>query len=185
MSCPSDSRQVSRRCCYQPVRRARRRVVTLGLVGVLALALILAPGTADADVTVFTGVNFTPSNRAARGFAAGLSLLVLGFEFEYSSTIEDELLGAPSLRTGMFNVLVQTPVPLAGLQFYGTIGGGIYRERLVGLQETNVGMNFGGGVKIALAGPFRARIDYRVFNLRGQPLIAKPRRIYFGLNVAF
>ncbi len=153
------------------------------MVLVLALALVLAPGTADAHVTVFTGVNSTPSNRAARGCAAGLSLLVLGFEFEYSSAIEDEL--APSLQTGMFNVLVQTPVPLAGLQFYGTTGGGIYRVRLVGVQETNVGLNFGGGVKIALAGPFRARIDYRVFSLRGQPLVAKPRRIYFGLNVAF
>ena len=165
------------------MRTPIRRLVGPGLVVFLALAL--APGTADADVTVFAGVNSTPSNRAARGFAAGLSLLVLGFEFEYSSTIEDELLGAPSLQTGMFNVQVQTPVPLAGLQFYGTTGGGIYRERLVGLQETNVGMNFGGGVKIALAGPFRARIDYRVFSLRGQPLVAKPQRVYFGLNVAF
>ncbi len=165
------------------MRKPIRRALGPGLV--VFLALVLAPGTARADVTVFTGVNSTPSNRAARGFAAGLSLLVLGFEFEYSSTIEDELLGAPSLRTGMFNVLVQTPVPLAGLQFYGTTGGGVYRETLAGLQETSVGMNFGGGVKIDRAGPVRARIDYRVFSLRGQPLVAKPRRVYFGLNVAF
>ena len=151
----------------------------------LLLLLALAPNDAAADVTLFTGVNSTPSNRAARGFAAGLSLLVLGFEFEYSSTTEDDLVAAPSLRTGMFNVLVQTPVPLAGLQFYGTTGGGFYRERLGDLQETHVGMNFGGGVKIALAGPIRARIDYRVFTLRGAPRESRPQRIYFGLNVAF
>ena len=46
-------------------------------------------------------------------------------------------------------------------------------------------MNFGGGVKISIAGPFRARIDYRVFTLRGSPLESRPQRIYFGLNLAF
>ena len=165
------------------LRHARRWITSIGLG--LALTLAVPPGYARADVTVFTGVNSTPSNRAARGFAAGLSLLVLGFEFEYSSTGEDEPFGAPALRTGMFNVLVQTPFQLARLQFYGTTGGGVYRETLAGLQETSVGMNFGGGVKIALAGPFRARIDYRVFNLRGRPAVPKPQRIYFGLNLAF
>ena len=34
--------------------------------------------------------------------------------------------GAPSLRTFMFNGLLQTPVPIAGMQFYGTAGGGGY-----------------------------------------------------------
>ena len=83
-----------------------------------------------ADLTAFVGANTTPSNRAVRGFALGLSLPIIGFEFEYSDSIEEEMVGSPSLRTGMFNVLVQTPFPIAGLQFYGTMGGGLYRERL-------------------------------------------------------
>ena len=154
-------------------------------VGVLVLVLTATAGQAAADATVFTGVNRTPSNRSVRGFAVGLSLLIVGFEFEFASTNEDPMAGAPSLRTGMFNVLFQTPFPIAGLQFYGTTGGGFFQERLDQLQETHVGMNFGGGVKISLAGPLRARIDYRVFTLRGKPIESRPQRIYFGLNLAF
>ena len=30
----------------------------------------------------------------------------------------------------MFNGLLQTPIPIAGLQFYGTAGGGAFRETL-------------------------------------------------------
>ena len=156
------------------------------LTAAAATALLLfAPLEAAADATIFTGVNTMPSNRAVRGFGVGISLLVIGFEFEYSSNGEDELEGAPSLRTGMFNVLVQTPVPLAGLQFYGTTGAGVYREELANVLETHMGLNFGGGVKIALAGPLRARIDYRVFTLQGSPVESRPQRFYFGLNFAF
>ena len=42
-------------------------------------------------------------------------------------TLDD---AAPSLRTGMGNVLLQTPFPIAGMQFYVTLGAGGYRERL-------------------------------------------------------
>jgi hypothetical protein len=153
----------------------------------LAAALLLAGASpAFADLTAFLGVTTTPSNRQARGIAGGVSLLVVGFEFEYSSTSEEEDQGAPSLRTGMLNVLVQTPFPVAGLQFYGTLGAGIYRERVTDVhQETHAGTNLGGGVKITLAGPLRLRVDYRVFLLRGEPLHSKPRRLYAGLNLAF
>lgn len=140
---------------------------------------------AFADATAFIGPNQTPTNRVARGAALGLSLLIIGFEFEYSDTPENRSANAPSLRSGMFNVLVQTPMNIAGLQFYGTVGGGAYRERLDAYDTTNVGGNVGGGVKISLVGPLRARIDYRVFTLRGSPLHGKPQRIYVGLNLAF
>ena len=30
----------------------------------------------------------------------------------------------------MFNGLLQTPIPIAGMQFYGTAGGGVYHETL-------------------------------------------------------
>ena len=86
----------------------------------------------------------------------------------------------------MGNVLVQTPIPLAGLQFYATTGAGIYRERLgTTHRETNVAANTGGGVKISLLGPVKVRVDYRVFRLSGAPIHRTPQRVYVGLNLGF
>ena len=51
----------------------------------------------------------------------------------------------------MFNGLLQTPVPIARMQFYGTLGGGVYQETLStepNDDHTNFGTNIGGGVKI-------------------------------------
>lgn len=145
---------------------------------------MLCPSTALADATLFLGVNTTPSSRWARGGAIGVSLLIVGFEFEYSNTSEELEDGAPSLRTGMANVLLQTPFP-SSVQFYGTVGGGLYRERLGADQETHFGANLGGGVKVSLAGPLRLRLDYRVFTLQGSPRHSRPQRIYAGLNLMF
>ena len=153
-------------------------------VSLLAVTLCVA-APADADLTAFVGANATPSNRPVRGFAAGLSLLVISFEFEYSDTAADEMASAPGLRTGMFNLLLQTPFGVAGLQFYGTVGGGIYQEGGSGLKEINAGGNVGIGVKIAVAGPLRVRLDYRVFTLRGSPQHERHQRLYAGLNLGF
>jgi opacity protein-like surface antigen len=148
------------------------------------LALV-NPTAASADLTAFLGVNPTPVNRPVRGFAIGAGLLIVGFEFEYANTSDDEVLAAPKLQTYMFNGLVQTPVPIAGMQFYATAGGGGYRESLFDTSETHVGYNIGGGVKWSLAGPLRLRLDYRVFTLQGEPLHSNPQRFYAGLNVKF
>ena len=147
------------------------------------LLFISAPAWADA--TLFLGTATSPSNRTARGFTLGAGLLVIGFEFEYSDTVEDLTDGAPALRTGMGNLLIQTPFPILGLQPYFTTGGGVYRESLSNLSETNFGINNGGGVKISLIGPVRARVDYRVFTLRGSPLEDVVQRLYVGLNLKF
>jgi hypothetical protein len=156
------------------------------LARTLLCSLVLAvPATAHADVTAFIGVNPTPANRPVRGFAAGAGILVVAFEFEYASASEDVSELAPALRTYMGNGLLQTPFPIAGLQFYATAGGGVYRETLVQLTETNVGMNVGGGVKMSLAGPLRLRLDYRVFTLRGAARHTRPQRFYAGLNLKF
>lgn len=154
-----------------------------------ALVLLMA-SPAFADATVFIGNTATPTSRAAKGVAVGVGLLIVGFEFEYSDTGEDPAEAAPSLRTGMGNVLLQTPFPVLGMQFYVTTGGGVYRERLgentsSEIQETNVGVNTGGGVKVSLLGPVRARLDYRLFKLRGDPLHSTVHRVYAGLNLAF
>jgi hypothetical protein len=151
----------------------------------LALALLAAPSRASADITGFIGVNPTPSSRPLKGFAIGAGMLIVGFEFEYGSTNEDVQEGAPKLRTYMGNGLLQTPIPIAGMQFYATAGGGVYRETLGASSETHVGINVGGGVKMTLAGPLRLRLDYRVFTLQGEPRYAKPQRFYAGLNLKF
>jgi opacity protein-like surface antigen len=153
----------------------------------LAAALVAVPGRAFADATIFLGSNTTPANRVASGLSIGLGLLLLGFEFEYAGTGEDAGADAPSLRTGMGNILVQTPFELFGVQPYATIGGGLYRERLEAIdhQETHVGMNAGGGAKIALLGPVRLRVDYRFFKLAGDPLHTPSHRVYAGLNLKF
>ena len=150
--------------------------------------LLVFPAPAAADATVFIGSTTTPANRAAKGVAIGISLLIVGFEFEYADTGEDADEGAPSLRTGMGNVLLQTPFPIAGMQFYVTLGAGGYRERLGEdpvRQETNFGINMGGGVKISLVGPVRVRLDYRLFRLQGEPLHSTVHRLYAGFNLAF
>ena len=148
-------------------------------------ALVLLPATASADFTAFLGVNPTPSSRVVRGLSLGVGLVIVGFEFEYANTSEDLDELAPGLRTFMFNGLVQTPVPIAGMQFYATAGGGGYRETLNDISETHVGINVGGGVKMTLAGPLGLRLDYRVFTLQGDPRHSKPQRFYAGLNLKF
>ena len=152
---------------------------------VLSGLLLLTASNAWADATVFLGTATAPSNRTTRGFAIGAGLLVIGFEFEYGDTVEDELDAAPSLRTGMGNLLIQTPFAIAGFQPYFTTGAGVYRESLGSIDETNFGINNGGGVKISLIGPVRARVDYRVFSLRGSPIEDTVQRLYVGLNLKF
>lgn len=158
----------------------------LSLVLLMTLvALAATPRNAAADATAFLGFTTSPTNRSARGFAVGVGLLIIGFEFEYASTTEDVLSGAPSLRTGSFNGLLQTPVEILRMQFYATAGGGVFREVLGTASETNFAVNTGGGVKISVFGPIRARIDYRVFKLNGSPLYPHPQRLYVGLNLKF
>ena len=153
---------------------------------VLAIGVLLAAAPpAFADVTLFLGSTTTPSARQARGFAIGGGILVLGFEFEYSDTREDPEDGAPSLRTGMGNILLQTPVAIGGFQPYFTTGFGGYRESINDRSETQLGGNAGGGVKMNLAGPLRVRFDYRVFRLRGEPLHDVVHRFYVGANLNF
>lgn len=154
-------------------------------VSLLVLGVLLAGAPrAEADLTAFLGANTTPTNRHVRGVAAGMSLLVVGLEFEYSDTKADET-GNARRHAGMFNVLAQTPA-LFGVQFYATVGAGLYREEGAELLETSGATNTGGGVKVGLVGPFRMRFDYRVFQLRGEASPNKTHhRFYTGLNLAF
>ena len=152
---------------------------------VLTVALLGIASPAAADITAFLGFNPTPTTRAVKGLAVGAGLLIVAFEFEYAHANEDLIEAAPSLRTFMFNGLVQTPIPIAGIQFYGTAGAGVYRESLNDKSETNVGINLGGGVKISLIGPLRLRLDYRVTTLKGDARYPRPQRFYAGINLKF
>jgi opacity protein-like surface antigen len=152
----------------------------------LALAAVFAVGVAAparADITAFLGANTTPANRQVRGGAVGVGLLIIGFEMEYASTNEDPIAAAPSLKTGMGNVLLQAP--FSDFQPYLTTGVGLFHESLGTHSETSFGTNAGGGVKIGLAGPVRLRVDYRVFKLGSGALNSPAHRIYAGLNLKF
>src|SRR5215831_10666498 len=113
----------------------------------LAWCLVIAFGLAAparADITGFLGANTTPANRSTRGLAVGAGLLIVGFEFEYAFTPDDLEAAAPSLKTGMGNLLLQTPVPIFGFQPYFTTGVGIYNESLAERSDTGIGWNNGG-----------------------------------------
>jgi hypothetical protein len=150
---------------------------------IVLLVLFASAPRLLADATGFIGVNTTPDTRGARGFAIGAGLLLIGFEFEYAKSSEDEL--APSLTTNMGNVLLQTPFAIFGFQPYFTTGAGIFRERLGNRSETAFGVNTGGGVKVSLIGPLRLRLDYRVFRLSDDALHSPAHRFYAGVNVKF
>ena len=155
------------------------------LLVVLVTIAIGVAQPASADLTAFIGTMQSPSSRKAGGVSLGLSLALVGFEFEYSNSSEDARREAPSLQSGMFNLLLQAPVAMSRLRFYGTVGGGFYRERLVNHQNSGIGRNMGAGVKISLAGPIRIRFDYRVFKLGNSSHDNAAKRMYAGINVAF
>jgi hypothetical protein len=155
-------------------------------VAVVAIAGMLPATRAAADITAFVATTTQPANRPTFGVAAGAGLVAVGFEFELATANEAADSGAPSLRTGMVSGYVQNPIPIAGLQFYGIAGAGVYRERFGDADaETNVMTSVGGGVKMSLAGPLKLRVDYRVLLLRGEARYTSPKRLYAGLTVGF
>jgi opacity protein-like surface antigen len=156
--------------------------------GTIAAAVLLLTAWATparADATLFIGANLSPANRQVRGGALGFGVLIVGFELEYAYTPDDPTANAPSLRTGSGNLLLQTPVSFMGIQPYFTAGGTLYRETLGAHQDTSLGLNTGGGVKISLVGPLRLRVDYRVLKLGSGALVSPAHRLYAGLNLKF
>jgi hypothetical protein len=157
------------------------RVATIAVLALTLLAASAVP--ARADITGFFGFSPTPAKHTTKGFSFGISMVLIGFEFEQAQTSPNEAKGAPGVRTTMFNGALQTPG--AGTQLYLTGGGGWYKESYRDREDSGVATNVGGGIKIALAGPVRLRLDYRIFNLRNNPLYKNPKRFYAGVNIAF
>ena len=149
----------------------------------IALVLLSIAAPAHADITAFIGANTTPDNRRVLGGALGFGVLIIGFEGEYAFTPDDPRAAAPSLKAGIANIVLQTPVPFFGIQPYFTTGGGFYQEELGLHSDTGFALNTGGGVKVTLAGPIRLRVDYRIFKLGSGALYSPAHRIYAGLNL--
>ena len=149
----------------------------------IALVLLSIAAPARADITAFIGANTTPDNRRVLGGALGFGVLIIGFEGEYAFTPDDPRAAAPSLKTGIANIVLQSPVPFFGIQPYFTTGGGFYQEELGLHSDTGFALNTGGGVKVTLAGPIRLRVDYRIFKLGSGALYSPAHRIYAGLNL--
>ena len=84
-----------------------KRVVCCPAAG--PACLLMRPAPAAADLTVFWGFSPTPASRSARGFAVGVSLLIVGFEFEYGNTADDRRRSGARSEDRMFNGLIQTP----------------------------------------------------------------------------
>jgi len=149
------------------------------------LLLIVSSRPALADATLFVGTNTTPASRGVVGGAIGVGLLIVGFEFEYSSTSEDTKTGAPSLKMGVGNALLQTPVAIYHFQPYFTAGVGGFHEHIGSSSENGFAPNVGGGAKISIFGPLRLRVDYRVFRLSDSARFTPVHRFYAGLNLKF
>lgn len=164
-----------------PGSRSYRSPAMSFLLACAFLAATAAP--ARADITAFLGMSPTPENHGVKGFGVGVGLLIIGFEFEYANLSEDTFEQLSGLKTYAGNVLVQTPTP--GFQLYGTAGAQGYQESLGNVEETHFGTNIGGGAKITLVGPFRVRLDYRIFRLHGEPLHDVYHRFYVGANLKF
>ena len=169
------------------------------LLPLIAIVTLASASPARADLTAFIGAQTNPSTRLTKGISGGTGFLIIGFEGEYAQASgDDDCLRltafecAPSVRTVMFNGLVQTPRGIIPkVQLYGTVGGGYYRVRFeaVDIQESGFGTNVGGGMKIDLVGPLRVRLDYRIFKLTDEfesyGVEGTSQRFYAGVNLAF
>ena len=154
----------------------------------VALLVALSGVCADrafADLTVFAG-RAGNAPRAVVGAALGLPLEPFGLEFEYAGMPADRVAGAPALQTGLLNLMVRTPLRTGRrIQVYASVGGGTYRELREADTRTGLAVGAGGGAYVRLAGPVRARVDYRMLAFRGDALHRRLGRAYAGLDVAF
>ena len=142
------------------------------------------------NVTAFAGVAMTPDPHAAIGVAVGVRPrpIPVSLEFEYSRSQSDPAAGVPAIVAFAGNLLVQLPVQPSRFQFYGTFGVGLYVQPLDNhSSEPNDARNFGGGVKVTLAGPLKLRMDYRAFRLA--PIVGEyhsnEQRLYAGIVAGF
>ena len=156
---------------------------TLITATIMALVLFVKPAPARADITAFWGFTPTTSVRDTRGVSVGLNTTIFGGEYEWARQTEHTSDNAPGVTTHMFNGMLITPGRKISIYLSG--GFGKYTETLNLTERTGSATNFGAGVKWKLAGPIKARFDYRAFTLKGTPIVKNPKRFYAGLTLAF
>jgi outer membrane protein with beta-barrel domain len=168
---------------------AGRLLAPLMMLGFSASAAVAQIPVPSVNATAFASAAMAPDARTAVGIGVGALPRPgpVSFEFEYCRRRGDPTAGEPDIVTFAGNVLIQVPVR-PRLQVYGTLGVGFYYlQSDLDTSEANDGRNFGGGLKLTLAGPLKMRIDYRTFLLA--PIEGQYRsnvhRLSFGLVAGF
>ena len=169
------------------VETCRKLAAILLLAG---LALVGQRVPARADVTAFLGVTPTPSNHSVRGFSAGLSLLIVGFEFEVRPhRRKTSSRDCPRSRPGRATCSCRHPVEIAGTTFYGTAGAGGYSEALgngsLVHDESQVATNVGGGARFGSSVPFACASTTGYSSSRARRSNSIYQRFYVGANLKF
>jgi hypothetical protein len=161
----------------------------------LVALVLMNPVSARADATVLVGLTLVDALRPSYGFSFGYRPSAVGFEIEYLSTLGQTTPGDYSAG-GIFGSLIVQPVTISNVQIFAVGGVGVWGEGFAGGKRTGVlnARNVGGGVLVALAGPLRLRLDYRLF-LLGEvseeevgaiaPSRKHPQRIAAGLYFRF
>jgi opacity protein-like surface antigen len=148
----------------------------------IVLAFVLSPAAGFAsDLTIFGGLQrqgkvtlkqgvsnvptlFDSQNFGLFGMRAGIGRKMLGTEttFGYTSNFIDSRMKAVILNQ---NLMVQVPTP--AVRPYATVGIGPVITKGDGITDigTKFAVNYGGGVKVTLAGPVGARVDIRNYTL--------------------
>ena len=157
----------------------------------LVALVIMNPLSARADGTVLVGLTSVDALRPSFGFSFGYRPSAVGVEVEYLSTFPGDYSAG-----GIFASVIVQPVTISNVQIFAVGGVGVWGEGFAGGKRTGVlnAGNVGGGVLVALAGPVRLRLDYRLF-LLGEvseaevgaiaPSRKHPQRIAAGLHFAF
>ena len=148
----------------------------------LPLAFLFAPVKGfTSDLTIFGGLQrqgkitlrqgvsnvptlFDSTNFGLVGMRAGIGKKMLGTEttFGYTSNFIDSRMKAVILSQ---NLMLQVPTP--AVRPYATVGIGPVITKGTGITDigTKFAVNYGGGVKVTLAGPVGARVDIRNYTL--------------------
>ena len=146
------------------------------LAGLAALALLAAsPAGAETLLTGFGGVAFGGSTDTTHGtYGGSIGFLggVVGFELEFATTPDffgegEGVFSDNNVLTGMGSLLVVFPP--GPVRVYGAAGAGVLKTRvsdtdgLFDIDNTDFGINVGGGLLVFFGDHFGLRGDIRYF----------------------
>jgi hypothetical protein len=169
------------------------RLRACAFVGFMAVALA-APVHADAILSFGPTISTQTRPTVAVSVGTFIEHSFLGWELEIVDTRGNTKPGRLSMGTIGASFLVQSPVRRERLRVYGAVGFGVFGGDLPdGRASGEVSSkNFGGGLKLKLAGPLLMRVDYRLVRL-GEAPDADPafyehtqfQRVLVGVGLAF